>query len=111
MMTLYRSLLAGLAGVALMMGDAGAAELKHDLYFCVNLSGQGQVMGSHVTTASGVYRSRDRQTVEHLGFNHIRTFAMTHDPRSPDTLFVSVLDGIMRTPDAGKSWRRMTGWK
>jgi hypothetical protein len=102
--TPYVALLAAING-------AVAAENKHDLYFCANLSGQGQVMGSHVTTASGVYRSRDRQSVEHLGFNHIRTFAMTHDPRSPETLFVSVLDGIMRTPDAGKSWRRMTGWE
>lgn len=102
----------GFALLALLISAAALrAENKHDLYFCVNLSGQGQVMGSAVTVASGLYRSNDRQNFEHVGFNHFRTFAMTHDPRDPKALFVSVLDGILRTPDGGKSWRRMTGWE
>lgn len=88
-----------------------AADYKHDLYFCVNLSGQGQVMGSTgAPLASGLYRSSDRQNFEHVGFSHIRTFAATYDPREPATLFVSVLDGVLRGRDRGKAWRRMTGW-
>src|SRR5262249_3339664 len=92
---------------------AGAcnAENAHDLYFCVNLSAQGLVMGGPAAVASGLYRSNDRQNFEHVGFNHFRTFSMTSDPRSPTRLFVSVLDGILRTPDRGKSWRRVTGWE
>jgi hypothetical protein len=88
----------------------GAAENKHDLYFCVNLSGQGQVMGSATAVASGLYRSNDRRNFEHVGFSHIRTFAATFDPREPETLFVSVLDGVMRGRERGKKWRRMTSW-
>jgi photosystem II stability/assembly factor-like uncharacterized protein len=98
-------------GAVLGAAFGSAAEYPHDLYFCANLSGQGQVMGSTVTTPSGLYRSNDRRNFEHIGFNHIRTFAMTHDPRAPETLFVSVLDGVLRTPDRGRSWRRMTGWE
>src|SRR5688572_19032644 len=88
-----------------------AAENKHDLYFCVNLSGQGQVMGSAATVKSGLYRSNDRQNFEHVGFSHIRTFAATYDPREPSTLFVSVLDGVLRGQNRGTVWRRMTGWE
>jgi photosystem II stability/assembly factor-like uncharacterized protein len=77
----------------------------------VNLSGQGQVMGSAgAPLASGLYRSNDRRTFEHVGFHHIRTFAATWDPREPATLFVSVLDGVLRGRDRGSTWRRMTGW-
>ena len=100
-------LIASIAGGA---AAARAAENKHDLYFCVNLSGQGQVMGSTAAIKSGLYRSNDRQNFEHVGFSHIRTFAATYDPREPDTLFVSVLDGVLRGQDRGKTWRRMTGW-
>ena len=89
---------------------AGAAENAHDLYFCVNLSGQGQVMGSAAAVKSGLYRSNDRQNFEHVGFSHIRTFDATYDPREPRTLFVSVLDGVLRGGDRGTNWRRMTGW-
>ena len=96
---------------ALAAVSAARADHAHDLYFCVNLSGQGQVMGSTVTTPSGLYRSNDREHFEHLGFNHIRTFAMTADPRDPNALYVSVLDGVLRSPDRGKSWRRITGWE
>ena len=101
------------AGFAAVLGLslARAAEYSHDLYFCANLSGQGQVMGSAAPVASGLYRSNDRQNFEHVGFSHIRTFALTHDPRDPRTIFVSLLDGVLRTPDRGATWRRMTGWE
>lgn len=89
---------------------AGAAEPRYEMYFCVNLSGQGQVLGSKATLPSGLYRSVDRQKFEHVGFNHFRTFGMTADPRNPDVIFTTVLDGVMRSPDRGKTWRRMTSW-
>ena len=100
-----------LAGMLIALAPIAAAEFKHDLYFCVNLSGQGQVMGSTVPVASGLYRSTDREKFEHVGFNHIRTFAMTHDPRDPNALYVSVLDGVLHTPDRGRTWKRITGWE
>jgi hypothetical protein len=99
------------AGIAVGHAAVCAAENKHDLYFCVNLSGQGQVMGSATAVKSGLYRSNDRQNFEHVGFSHIRTFAATHDPREPDTLFVSVLDGVLRGRNRGTVWRRVTGWE
>ncbi len=97
---------AALAGVCL----ARAAELKHDLYVCVNVSGQGSVMGSAVAAESGLYRSNDRQNFEHVGVNNFRTFSLTHDPRDHAAIIETTIDGILRSPDRGKSWRRVTDW-
>src|SRR5690606_12656690 len=103
-------LAAAWCGTSAGLSPGRAAENGHDLYFCVNLSGQGQVMGRRATVESGLFRSNDRRDFEHVGFSHIRTFAATYDPREPDTLFVSVLDGVLRGRERGKTWRRMTGW-
>ena len=106
-----RLMFALLSSVVVALVSARAAQNKHDLYFCVNLSGQGQVMGgAAVPVPSGLYRSNDRQNFEHVGFSHIRTFAATYDPREPDTLFVSVLDGVLRGRERGTAWRRLTSW-
>jgi hypothetical protein len=101
-------LLLPLAGVLSHAGEP--ARYAHDLYVCANLSGQGQVMGGRVAVPSGIYRSSDRQTFEHIGPNHIRIFSLACDPQEPATLFVAALDGVLRTPDLGKSWRITTGW-
>jgi hypothetical protein len=99
-------------GVAFCLAAAAvAADLKHDLYFCVNVSGQGSVMGSRVAAASGLYRSSDREKMEHVGFNNFRTFGLTSDPRNPNILLETVIDGAQRSTDRGKTWRRTTGWE
>lgn len=98
---------AGVAGPA-----AGtAADFQHDMYVCANLSGQGQVMGGRVAVPSGLQRSADRQTFEHVGPNHIRLFTVTRDPAEPDTLFVGALDGVLRSRDRGRTWRILTDWR
>ncbi|HEY1110516.1 MAG TPA: hypothetical protein VGE76_17835, partial [Opitutaceae bacterium] len=98
-------------GALLLAVAAQAAELKHDFYLCVTLSGQGQVMGTaKKAAASGLYRSSDRVNFEHLGFSHIRVFYATHDIQDSDTLFLSVLDGVVRAQERGTKWRTMTGW-
>ena len=94
----------------LLAAAANAADLKHDLYFCVNVSGQGSVMGSRVAAPSGLYRSADRQAIEHVGFNNFRTFGLTSDPRDASILLETVIDGIQRSTDRGKTWRRVTDW-
>ncbi|MBI5769469.1 MAG: hypothetical protein HZA93_16965 [Verrucomicrobia bacterium] len=103
-------LLAALGAATLLAGFARAADLKHDLYFCVNVSGQGSVMGSRVAAASGLYRSGDREKLEHVGFNNFRTFGLTSDPRNSAILLETVIDGAQRSTDRGKTWRRTTGW-
>ncbi|MDP3071076.1 MAG: YCF48-related protein [Opitutaceae bacterium] len=88
-----------------------AAELKHDLYVCANLSPQGGgVMGRGGPVRSGLFRSEDRETFTHLGPHHIRTFSVTHDPSDPARLYIALLDGILRTPDRGQTFRIVTSW-
>lgn len=89
---------------------ARAAELKHDLYVCANVSGLAGVMGRTGPALSGLYRSADRVNFEHLGPNHIRTFSVTYDPGDPARLYVALLEGVRRTPDRGQTWRIVTGW-
>jgi hypothetical protein len=87
-----------------------AAELKHDLYVCVNLSGQGSVMGRSGPLLSGLYRTSDRENFEHLGPHHIRTFSLDYDPSDPARLYIALLEGVLRTPDRGKTFRIATSW-
>lgn len=97
--------------VLVAVAAARGAELKHDLYVCANVSGQGGVMGrSTGPVRSGLFRSADRENFEHLGPHHIRTFTVTFDPSDPARLYIGLLDGILRTPDRGKTFRLVTGW-
>jgi hypothetical protein len=106
----FFSLTAGGAAAAVLRVHAAPAA-GHDLYLCVNLSGQGSgVMGRGGAARSGLYRFTGRQGFEHLGPHHIRMFTLTHDPREPSTLFVAALDGVLRTRDGGRTWRTLTGW-
>lgn len=109
--TMTRNITLGL-GLALAAGGlVTGAEFKHDLYLCANLSGQGQVMGSgRPPVASGLYRSADRQNFEHRGPGHIRVYTLTGDPVDRATVWVAMLDGIIRSKDRGATWRTMTGW-
>ena len=103
---LWRALAVALSSTC----SISAAELAHDLYLCANLSGQAAIVSTKGPQPSGLYRSRDRQNFEHVGFDNIRTFSMTHDPRDPAVIIETVLDGILRSPDRGRSWRRVTDW-
>jgi len=109
-MTQRKILAAAMAVVFAGLTDGRAAETKHDLYLCVLLSGQGQVMGRSAPTPSGVYRSSDRLTVEHVGFSHIRMFQAIADPQSVDGLYMAALNGVVHSADRGKAWRILTGW-
>ena len=105
-----RSFCAALGVLFAGLAAAHAAEPRYEMYFCVNLSGQGQVLGGNVGVPSGLYRSVDREKFTHVGFNHFRTFGVTHDPRDKNVLLETVLDGVLRSTDRGKTWRRTTSW-
>jgi hypothetical protein len=107
----FRSFFVAVCGVWASTGLLPGADLKHDLYLCTNLSGQSQVMGSgRVAVASGVYRSSDRETFTHVGPGHIRVFTLTGDLVDRGTIWLAVLDGVVRSRDRGVTWRTMTGW-
>jgi photosystem II stability/assembly factor-like uncharacterized protein len=88
-----------------------AAETRHDLGLSINLSGQGQVMGSKTPVKSGFYRSVDRQAFTHVGFGHIRFFTVVPDPFDPQGLYMTMLDGVGHSKDGGRTWRLLTDWR
>lgn len=94
----------------LSAGNVASPTFKHDLYLCVNLSGESGIMGRSGGSKSGLYRSSDRETFEHIGPEHIRMYTLTSDPRERSTLYVAALDGVLRTRDGGRSWRILTSW-
>jgi len=104
--TKFSALLCALACAA----GAHAGEVKHDLYLSVLMSGGGQVMGGRPPAKSGIYRSTDRATAEHIGFGHIRIFNVAPDPASPAGIYIAALDGVIHSPDRGATWRILTGW-
>lgn len=88
-----------------------AAENRFDLGLSVNLSGQGQVMGSKTPVKSGFYRSEDRQTFTHVGFGHIRFYTVVPDLIEPDGLYMTMLDGVAHSKDRGRTWRLLNDWR
>ena len=97
---------------ALLVGAAlGAAETRHDLGLSVNLSGQGQVMGSKTPVRSGFYRSEDRQNFTHVGFSHIRFYTVVPDLLERDGLYMTMLDGVAHSKDRGRTWRLLNDWR
>jgi hypothetical protein len=82
---------------------------KHDLYVCAAVN-RNYVIGSKITTTSGLHlREADKQWV-HVGINDPSIFAVSFDPRDHNTFYTAALNGALRTVDGGKSWRIMTGW-
>ncbi len=104
---------AGLAlGVVVSPIHASAAagrDLAHEMYICVSMT-KGFVIGGVIQQISGVYRSADRVSIEHVGFNHPRQDGIAWDPRDPGTFFTVGLNGVLRATDDGANWRIMTGW-
>lgn len=86
-----------------------AAAPAHDLYVCVSMS-DPFIIGSTVKRQNGIYRTSDREEIEHIGFNHPRQDALAADPRDPRTFYTAGLNGVLRTTDGGESWRIMTSW-
>ncbi len=112
MMNPTRTLLGALLALALGgPGPASAAEPKHDLYVTLTLSGQGAVMGGRGPALSGVYRSTDRQTFEHVGFPHIRMFQVIADPLEAEGLYLTALNGVIHSSDRGRTWHILTDWR
>lgn len=86
-----------------------APRVEHDLYICASMT-KDFTIGKRTTRQSGLFFMEDRTTPIHLGFNHPRQDAVTLDPRDHRIMFTAGLNGVLRSLDAGASWRIMTSW-
>lgn len=82
---------------------------KHDLYVCAAVN-RNYVIGSKITTTSGLHLREANGQWAHVGINDPSIFAVSFDPRDHNTFYTAALNGALRTVDGGKSWRIMTGW-
>ena len=82
---------------------------KHDLYLCAAVN-RNYVIGSKITTTSGLHLREANGQWAHVGINDPSIFAVSFDPRDHNTFYTAALNGALRTVDGGKSWRIMTGW-
>ncbi len=89
------------------IGNPG--EAKHTLYMMASLT-KDFTIGRRTLHKSGVFRSNDRQTLEHVGFHHPRIDGAAFDPRDSSVFYLAALNGILGTRDRGQSWRILTGW-
>ena len=70
-----RTFFAGALALAAVLSGRAAEAPRHDLHLLVNLSGPGSgIIGRAGPARSGLYRSADRATFEHVGPHHIRMF-------------------------------------
>lgn len=98
-----------LALLILLPGAASAAARRHELYLCATVS-LNYVIGSKLVTLSGLYQRGPDGTFGHRGLNFPGIFSLAVDPRDPQQLFVASLNGVMASPDGGKTWRIATSW-
>lgn len=93
-----RHFFAGALALATTLAGWAAEAPRHDLHLLVNLSGPGSgIIGRAGQARSGLYRSADRASFEHVGPHHIRMFHLTHDPRDARVVYVAALDGLLRS--------------
>ena len=86
------------------------AEPEHALYMAVSMT-RDFTIGRETHRENGVFVSRDREQLEHIGFNHPRVDALAFDPRDPQVFYKAALNGVLGTRDGGDSWRILTGWR
>jgi photosystem II stability/assembly factor-like uncharacterized protein len=74
------------------------------------IQSQGYVVGGALK-GSGLQRYDGGSTWTHLGWNTPRVVGVAVDPARPDTVYLASGNGVLRTYDAGRSWRVTTDWR
>ena len=82
---------------------------RHSLYLTASLT-KDFTIGRSTVSKSGLFRSNDRKTFEHIGFHHPRIDSAAFDPRHAGVFYLAVLNGVLGTRDGVASWRILTGW-
>lgn len=102
-----------LASLALVIGASAPAAFAADsaaaeLYAAVSMT-KGQV-NSPTPLDSGLYRLLPNNQWEHFGPRVLGVRHISMSPVNPDVMLISAADGVIRSEDGGKTWRKTTGW-
>lgn len=99
-----------LAFLGLFTAAAAAADApRHDLVIVAAIS-NNFVVGSKLTTLSGLYRRGDDGAYRHFGLNFPYMTSAAVDPRDPEVMYVASINGVLCSTDGGRNWRIGTSW-
>lgn len=93
----------------LLAASAQAAAPAYDFIICANIN-RNYVVGSKITTLNGVYIRDDAGAWVHHGYNDTGITAVAFDPRDRNVVYTSLMNGLFRTLDGGKTWRMCNSW-
>lgn len=66
----------------------------------------------YISACSGIYRSENAgdlfRKAQGIPFSARRTRVLQQDPNHPDTVYAGTTEGLWKTLDGGKSWKRIT---
>ncbi len=105
---LPKPLLAALSVLATALSVAEQSP-PAETYVCAAVN-KNYVIGSKITTTSGIHRLEPSGEWKHIGINDPSVFAVSFDPRDRNVFYTAALNGALRTLDGGANWRIMTSW-
>jgi photosystem II stability/assembly factor-like uncharacterized protein len=82
---------------------------SYDFYLCANVN-RDYVIGSKIVTVNGLFRLDTDGAWRHFGVNDTTLTALAVDPRDPDILYTTNLNGLWHSRDGGKNWRFANSW-
>ena len=99
-----------LLSLALILGlTASMAPAAQDFIICANIN-KVYVIGSKIVTTNGLFRLDDNMKWQHFGYNDTTITAVAFDPRDPNVIYTSTLNGLWVSYDGGKGWRMVNSW-
>lgn len=81
----------------------------HRLYGAVGITKAQK--NSSTPQDAGLYQRNADGTWTHFGPRILGVTHLSSSPLNPDIMLVSAADGVIRSEDGGKTWRKTTGWE
>ena len=96
--------------LALALGGAAAVPAAPGRFFAAVAMTKAQ-RNSPVPADSGLYRRDAQGAWQHFGPRILGVASVAVHPAWPDLLLIASADGVVRSADGGRTWRKTTGWE
>ena len=95
--------------VALLFLVGSSMTFAQEILYNAYWNSKGYVVGAKLSQ-SGLHRWEGDTTWTHLGWNTPRISGITIDPNDRNRIFLAGGNGVIRSLDAGKTWKVVTSW-
>jgi len=95
--------------VALLFLVGSSMTFAQEILYNAYWNSKGYVVGAKLSQ-SGLHRWEGDTTWTHLGWNTPRISGITLDPNDRNRIFLAGGNGVIRSLDAGKTWKVVTSW-